>query len=90
MLTDTHPWPQLTGKDSLRPGQLSDDIPALREILRRSGMLSPVQTAPLIAAPLVVIMMWRNSLAQHGNQQIDPVRYIEAHLDMLRHGLAKD
>jgi len=50
MLTDTHPWPQLTGKDSLRPGQLSDDIPALREILRRSGMLSPVQTAPLPTA----------------------------------------
>jgi len=52
--------------------------------------VDPVQTAPLIAAPLVVIMMWRNSLAQHGSQAIDPVRYIEAHLDMLRHGLARD
>lgn len=50
MLTDTHPWPQLTGKDSLRPGQLSDDIPALREILRRSGMLSSEQAVPLPTA----------------------------------------
>jgi len=50
MLTDTHPWPQLTGKDSLRPGQLSDDIPALRAILRRSGMLSNEQVVPLPTA----------------------------------------
>ncbi len=51
--------------------------------------VDPIQTAPLIAAPLVVIMMWRNSLAQHGSQAIDPLRYIDAHLDMLRHGLAR-
>ena len=52
--------------------------------------VDPIQTAPLIAAPLFVIMMWRNSLAQHGSQAIDPLRYIEAHLDVLRHGLAKE
>jgi len=52
--------------------------------------VDPVQTAPLIVAPLLVIMMWRNSLAQHGSRSIDPVRYIEAHLDMLRRGLARD
>lgn len=38
MLSDNTPWPQLTGKESLRPGQLSDDIPALRQILKRTGM----------------------------------------------------
>ena len=52
--------------------------------------VDPMQTATLIAAPMMVIMMWRNSLAQHGKQTIDPQRYIEAHLDMLRHSLAKD
>jgi murein L,D-transpeptidase YcbB/YkuD len=50
MLSDHHPWPRLNGSDSLRPGQLSDDIPALREILRRSGMLTPPQpSTPVVA-----------------------------------------
>ncbi|MEA9390661.1 L,D-transpeptidase [Acerihabitans sp. TG2] len=53
MLTQTRPWPQLTGKDSLRPGQLSDDIPALRDILRRSGMLSAEPSSPLPTADSV-------------------------------------
>ncbi|MGY5957610.1 L,D-transpeptidase [Kosakonia sp. BK9b] len=39
LVADSRPWPQLTGKASLRPGQWSNDIPALREILQRSGML---------------------------------------------------
>ncbi|MEN1557924.1 hypothetical protein, partial [Pseudomonas aeruginosa] len=37
--SDTKPWPQLTGKATLRPGQWSNDVPALREILQRTGML---------------------------------------------------
>ncbi|RWR02009.1 peptidase [[Pantoea] beijingensis] len=40
MLADNHPWPQLMDKQTLRPGQLSQDVPALREILQRTGMLS--------------------------------------------------
>ena len=39
LLCDTKPWPQLTGKATLRPGQWSNDVPALREILQRTGML---------------------------------------------------
>lgn len=39
LLSDTKPWPQLTGKATLRPGQWSNDVPALREILQRTGML---------------------------------------------------
>lgn len=46
VFADNHPWPQLTGSASLRPGQLSDDIPALREILRRTGMLQRGDAAP--------------------------------------------
>jgi len=40
MLADNHPWPQVTNAASLRPGQISDDIPALREILSRTGMMT--------------------------------------------------
>ncbi|OIX96313.1 L,D-transpeptidase [Serratia fonticola] len=39
MLAAGRPWPQMTNGASLRPGQLSDDIPALRDILARTGML---------------------------------------------------
>ena len=37
LVADTRPWPQLKSTASLRPGQWSSDVPALREILRRSG-----------------------------------------------------
>jgi len=46
LLEDKQPWPQIKNRDTLRPGQVSDDVPALREILRRSGMLSAQVTAP--------------------------------------------
>ena len=36
---DRRPWPVLKAKTSLRPGQWSNDVPALREILVRNGML---------------------------------------------------
>lgn len=48
LVADTRPWPQLTGSASLRPGQWSNDIPALREILQRTGML---EGGPTIALP---------------------------------------
>lgn len=53
MLADQRPWPQLSNGPSLRPGQLSDDIPALREILDRTGMLYPVVATP-VKAPEVI------------------------------------
>ncbi|WP_049001104.1 L,D-transpeptidase [Citrobacter freundii] len=46
LVGDTRPWPQLTGTATLRPGEWSNDIPELREILRRTGMLeSTVSTS---------------------------------------------
>lgn len=47
LLADTRPWPQLTDKETLRPGQRSNDVPALREILARSGMLQVEPAIPL-------------------------------------------
>ncbi|MEM6159803.1 L,D-transpeptidase [Erwinia sp. P6884] len=46
LLSDTQPWPQLTDKQTLRPGQLSDDVPALREILQRTGMMTQETPSP--------------------------------------------
>ncbi|MGL5966146.1 MAG: L,D-transpeptidase [Kluyvera sp.] len=45
---DSRPWPKLTGKTTLRPGQWSNDVPALREILQRNGVLD---NGPAIALP---------------------------------------
>ncbi|WOI83210.1 L,D-transpeptidase [Citrobacter braakii] len=42
LVGDSRPWPQLTSTATLRPGEWSNDIPALREILRRTGMLESV------------------------------------------------
>lgn len=39
LVADSRPWPSLTGKGSLRPGERSKDTEALREILQRLGML---------------------------------------------------
>lgn len=47
LLSDTRPWPQLSAKETLRPGQWSKDVPALREILARSGMLQVEPAIPL-------------------------------------------
>ncbi|CNH63489.1 L%2CD-transpeptidase YcbB [Yersinia aldovae] len=53
LLADRRPWPLMSNGPSLRPGQLSDDIPALREILDRNGMLQPVVATP-VKAPEVI------------------------------------
>lgn len=46
LLADNRPWPQLASRQTLRPGQISDDMPALREILQRTNMLTPGNDAP--------------------------------------------
>lgn len=43
--------------------------------------------AQLVAAPLLQMMLWRCALEPRSARKMDPVRYLEAHLDMLRHGL---
>lgn len=39
LVADNRPWPQLASQAKLSPGQWSNDIGALREILQRNGML---------------------------------------------------
>lgn len=55
MLADRQPWPQMSNSPSLRPGQLSDDIPALRKILDRTGMLHPVVSQPAKAPEVIPV-----------------------------------
>ncbi|OCA54256.1 L,D-transpeptidase [Photorhabdus namnaonensis] len=43
-LADSKPWPQLSDKSALKPGQSSSDVVVLREILIRLGMLSELTT----------------------------------------------
>lgn len=49
MLADHKPWPKIAETTSLRPGELSNDIPALRDILTRTGMMTP--TAQELVTP---------------------------------------
>ncbi|MBJ3591189.1 L,D-transpeptidase [Salmonella enterica subsp. enterica serovar Saintpaul] len=48
LVGDSRPWPQLTSTTTLRPGEWSKDIPALREILRRTGMLETTVSASAV------------------------------------------
>ncbi|AUH00458.1 L,D-transpeptidase [Prodigiosinella confusarubida] len=45
MLLDNRPWPKLVLSGTLRPGDYSTDLPALREILQRTGMLTSVTSS---------------------------------------------
>ena len=46
--------------------------------------------ARLMAAPMLGLLMWRNALEPFSKAKLDPLAYLETHLDMLRHGLAKE
>ncbi|HTP62341.1 MAG TPA: TetR/AcrR family transcriptional regulator [Burkholderiales bacterium] len=51
--------------------------------------VDPDSAAQMIAAPMVFLNMWCRSLAQHASRAIDPKKFLETHLDMLRHALAR-
>ena len=75
----------------LRPGR-----EAIAAIVRRGlarGEFRDLDTrvaANLLIAPLFMVALWRNSLAVCTPERIDPVPLLEAHIDMLRHGLEVD
>jgi AcrR family transcriptional regulator len=73
----------------VRPGR-----EAIAAILRRGverGEFRPVDprvVANLLMAPLFMVALWRNSLAVCTPERIEPLPLLEAHIEMLRHGLA--
>ncbi len=72
LLEDKRPWPQLTGSQTLRPGELSNNIPALREVLQRTGMMS-AETAPAAPASEVVGAADAPLVHDDDNVQLDAV-----------------
>jgi AcrR family transcriptional regulator len=73
----------------VRPGR-----EAIAAILRRGierGEFRPVDpriAGELLIAPLFMVALWRNSIAVCTPERIDPLPLLEAHIDMLRRGLA--
>lgn len=69
---------------------------ALSAIIRRGvargefRRVDPQVVGNLVFAPLLMIAMWRHSLSVCTPAQIDPVALLEAHIEMLRRGLAKE
>lgn len=49
--------------------------------------MDPDQAAMLIAAPMLQLMLWRNALEPQSKFKIDPLRYLESHLEVLKRGL---
>lgn len=49
--------------------------------------VNPEDAALLIVAPMLQLMLWRSALEPQSARKMDTARYLEAHLDMLRHGL---
>lgn len=68
MLANHRPWPRMGNGPSLLPGQLSNDIPALREILKRTGMLT--NSAPE-APPEPAVMLPIGSEPDDGGLSVD-------------------
>jgi AcrR family transcriptional regulator len=46
--------------------------------------------ALLIAAPLLQMMLWRSALEPQSARKINTARYLDAHLDLLKHGLGAE
>lgn len=66
LISDAQPWPQLAmAKQSLRPGNSSKDVPELREILTRSGLLEKTAVAEdQNAAKAKVSLVYSNDLVE--------------------------
>ena len=73
----------------VRPGR-----EAIAAMVRRGverGEFRPVDpyvAGQLLIAPLFMVALWRNSLAMCTSDRIDPLPFLEAHIEMLRQGLA--
>ena len=50
--------------------------------------VNPEDAALLIAAPLLQMVLWRTALEPQSKRKMDTARYLQAHLDMLGHGLS--
>lgn len=94
ILSEARNFPEIARfyvEEVVRPGRET-----LAAVIRRGverGEFRPVDahaTADLLAAPMLMISMWRNALEPCCDERIDPEALIAAHVEMLARGLAKD
>lgn len=81
LVADSRPWPQLTGTASLRPGEWSNDIGALREILQRNGMLDDAANIALpgdVVSPSAVKKGKAAARGVYDRQLVDAVKRFQA------------
>jgi AcrR family transcriptional regulator len=92
IISEARNFPQIARfyvEEVVKPGRET-----LAAIMRRGAQrgeirsMDPQVAGNLIFAPLLMIALWRNSLAVCTPEDIDPMPLIEAHLEMLRRGLA--
>lgn len=50
--------------------------------------VNPEDAALLIAAPLLQMVLWRTALEPQSKRKMDTAQFLQAHLDMLGHGLS--
>jgi len=78
-------------REVVRPGRET-----LAAVIRRGiergefRKVDPDTVAHLLAAPMLQISLWRNSLEPCSDERIDPAALIKAHVEMLSRGLAAD
>lgn len=94
ILSEARNFPEIARfyvEEVVRPGQ-----DTLAAVIRRGidrGEFREVDvehTAHLLAAPMLLLSLWRHALEPCCGERVDPQGLLAAHVDMLTRGLAKD
>jgi AcrR family transcriptional regulator len=92
MISEARNFPEIARfyvDEVVKPGR-----EAIASVLRRGvergefRRVDPEVAGNLVFAPMMMIALWRNSLSVCTPAQLDPVPLLEAHLEMLKRGLA--
>jgi AcrR family transcriptional regulator len=94
ILSEARNFPEIARfyvEEVVRPGRET-----LAEVIRRGIARGEFRddvdveaTVHLLAAPMLMITLWKNALEPCCDDRIDPVTLLEAHVDMLSRGLAR-
>ena len=94
ILSEARNFPEIARfyvEEVVRPGQ--DTLAAvIRRGIARSEFreVDVEHTAHLLAAPMLLLSLWRHALEPCCGERVDPQALLSAHVDMLTRGLAKD
>lgn len=96
MIAEARNFPELARfyvEEVVDPGQRTLERIIERGIERGEfRAVDPHDTARLITAPMLMLMLWKNSLSccAPGSRELDPVTLVRAHLDLVERGLARN